>query len=194
MKTEEKIKWIGETIAQQRMNKGIQLGELAEKAGVSRQTLGKIENGSANPTVDTLWKIADCLDISFAALMAEKSNVNIKKLSESLEVRSQDGNFSVTPLFTSEKAVAFDTYLGTLAPNTEYESKPHRPGVVELLTVIDGALEVIVGEDSYTLENHDSMQFNGDCRHIYRNTGEKPACIHFVVYYLSSNRGHGAIF
>ena len=82
-----------------------------------------------------------------------------------------------------KKAVAFDTYLGTLAPNTEYESKPHRPGVVELLTVIDGALEVIV-ERTLTLENHDSMQFNGDCRHIYRNTGRSllASILSFTTY------------
>lgn len=184
MKSEENIKKIGETIALQRQNQGMQLVELAEKAGVSRQTLGKIESGTANPTVDTLWKIADCLDIPFASLIAEESDVSIKKAEELMEIRSQNGSFSAAPLFTSGKAVVFDTYIGTLEPNTEYKSTPHRDGVAEFLTIIDGELEVILENKSYHLNKQDSIRFRGDKPHVYRNPSDKIAYIYFVVYYV----------
>ena len=177
---------IGNIIHRHRLKQGLGAGELADKAGISRYTLSQIEKGGSNPTVDTLWKIADGLHLPFASLMAQISNdcdVSIKRSEEIPEVKSPDSAFAASPIFGHDTPAAFDTYIGTLQPLQQYESQPHRKGVVELLTVMEGCVEVEIDGSVYRLDKHDSMKFRGDRSHIYRNPGDRLAHIHFVIYY-----------
>lgn len=55
------LKTIGEQIKQRRKQLRIKQPDLAEIAGVSVNTLYKIERGQANPTLDVLYKIIEVL-------------------------------------------------------------------------------------------------------------------------------------
>lgn len=52
----------------ERMKKGFSQEELAFEAGVNKNTIWKIETGKVSPTVETLAKIAEALDIDFTTL------------------------------------------------------------------------------------------------------------------------------
>jgi len=52
----------------ERMKKGFSQEELAFRAGLSRNSIWKIETEKASPTVETLAKIADALEIDFVTL------------------------------------------------------------------------------------------------------------------------------
>ena len=45
-----------------RVEKGLSQQELAERSGVTRQTIGLIENGNYNPTLNLCIRIARVLD------------------------------------------------------------------------------------------------------------------------------------
>jgi transcriptional regulator with XRE-family HTH domain len=49
-------------IKEKRKEKGISLNQLAEKTGINKGNLSKIENGHTNITIKTLKKIAKALD------------------------------------------------------------------------------------------------------------------------------------
>lgn len=55
---------IGEKIRKDRLLQNMSLRELARKSGVSKSTLSDIENNKTNPTMTTLEKIADALEIN----------------------------------------------------------------------------------------------------------------------------------
>jgi len=48
------------------------LEELAEAVGVSRETIGKIERGTAAPLFETAERIALALDVSASSLFTER--------------------------------------------------------------------------------------------------------------------------
>ena len=54
-------KHVGEVIRNQRKSLGITQPHLAELAGISTNTLYKIERGQANPTLDVLHKLLEVL-------------------------------------------------------------------------------------------------------------------------------------
>ncbi len=58
-----------ERIQMLRKKAGWSQEKLAEKLGVSRQTISKWENGAANPGMDRLQDLADALDITMAELL-----------------------------------------------------------------------------------------------------------------------------
>lgn len=174
---------IGSVLKKCRVDRGLTLETLAKQVGVSRYTLGQIENGSANPTLSMVWKIADGLSIPVSALLTEDSDVALKRSDNLLEVSSSNKAFSVTPVFTSKSQVIFDTYIATIKPFSEYESNAHNTGVTEMVTVIDGNVELVVDGKTFSLSKLDSIKFRGDRKHIYRNNDDTTAFLHFVVSY-----------
>lgn len=67
-KGDDKMK-LYERIQMLRKKAGWSQEKLAEKLGVSRQTISKWENGAANPGMDRLQDLADALDITMAELL-----------------------------------------------------------------------------------------------------------------------------
>src|SRR5690348_18339603 len=54
-----------------RIARHLSLSELSRATGISKATLSSIENGRANPTVDTLAGLAGALRVSMAELLEE---------------------------------------------------------------------------------------------------------------------------
>ena len=48
------------------------MGKLSELSGVSQVMLSQIEKGESNPTINTLWKIAGGLPVSYTTLLHEQ--------------------------------------------------------------------------------------------------------------------------
>jgi DNA-binding XRE family transcriptional regulator len=52
------------TLIVERQARGISHEKLAQKAGISRQTIGKIESGIVNPTMLTVYKLVVAMDMT----------------------------------------------------------------------------------------------------------------------------------
>ncbi len=82
---------IGETIRNFRLQKGMSQGDIEKRTGLLRCYLSRVENGHTVPSLDTLAKIAESLEMPlghfFAENPAENGNgKNLPQLSEE-EVR-----------------------------------------------------------------------------------------------------------
>ena len=52
-----------------RMERNLSQGQLAKEAGISKAMLSDIEKGGSNPTINTIWKIANGLNVPYTKLM-----------------------------------------------------------------------------------------------------------------------------
>ena len=76
---------IGTTIRAYRLQKGLSQGDIEKKTGLLRCYLSRVENGHTVPSLDTLAKIAQALDLSIAQFFADDSlgrQFNTQKLSD----------------------------------------------------------------------------------------------------------------
>ncbi len=55
---------IAENLKTLRTERNLSLGQLAELSNISKVMLSQIEKGDTNPTINTLWKIANGLKSS----------------------------------------------------------------------------------------------------------------------------------
>ena len=69
------ISEIGATIRKRRELLGLLQPQLASISGVSTRTIQLVEMGKANPSIDTLIKIADPLGLTVKLLLKETSKV-----------------------------------------------------------------------------------------------------------------------
>ena len=78
----------GQVIGLLRTRHGLSQEVLSGLAGVARSHLAMIENGSKNPSVDTLWRISDALGMPLSELFrmveAETAKKNIRNAMELL--------------------------------------------------------------------------------------------------------------
>lgn len=58
---------IGENLKKARYDRELSLDKTSNLTGVSKAMLGQIERGESNPTVATLWKITNGLEITFSS-------------------------------------------------------------------------------------------------------------------------------
>lgn len=66
------VSGIGQVVKNRRKNLGITQSHLAELAGVSVNTLYKIERGEANPTLEVVAKIADVLGMELTLTVKKR--------------------------------------------------------------------------------------------------------------------------
>lgn len=62
-------KLVGRNVARLRREKGLTQEDVAERSGFSQQYLSSLERGRRNPTVITLFELAQALGVSHIALV-----------------------------------------------------------------------------------------------------------------------------
>jgi transcriptional regulator with XRE-family HTH domain len=61
---------MAERLRERRLELGLSLGDLAERSGVSKAMIGKVEAGTSSPTAGVLGRLCSGLGITMSALMA----------------------------------------------------------------------------------------------------------------------------
>ncbi|HEY1254608.1 MAG TPA: helix-turn-helix transcriptional regulator [Terracidiphilus sp.] len=76
---------IGTAIRTHRLQKGLSQGDIEKKTGLLRCYLSRVENGHTVPSLDTLSKIAQALDLPITVFFSEETagkQANLQKLSD----------------------------------------------------------------------------------------------------------------
>jgi transcriptional regulator with XRE-family HTH domain len=133
--------------------------------------LVSIEQGSANPSIATLLLISDALGIGLPALVAMDRSPGLRVTRAGTAPvlwRGKLGGQAVLVAGTEPPDVT-ELWDWTLGPDESHTSEPHAAGTRELLLVLDGQLELRVGEQAEILAARDSASFAGDLPQGYVN-------------------------
>jgi transcriptional regulator with XRE-family HTH domain len=176
---------VGSNLRRLRTRRGLSLERLAQISGVSRAMLGQIELGQSAPTINVLWKIARALEVTFSALISARtqSGALVLRSAESKILTSKDRSFSSRALFPFDEPRRVEFYELRLAASSVEEADAHPPGTSENLVVTAGTLEIDVAGDTHRLETGDSILFEADTPHAYRNPGRVETVMYLVMTY-----------
>jgi transcriptional regulator with XRE-family HTH domain len=176
---------VGTNLRRLRTRRGLSLERLAQISGVSRAMLGQIELGQSAPTINVLWKIARALEVTFSALISSRSQAGalVLRASESKLLTSKDRSFSSRALFPFDEPRRVEFYELKLAAGAVEDADAHPPGTGENLVVTQGSVEIDVAGDTHKLEAGDSILFEADTPHAYRNAGRGEAVMYLVMTY-----------
>jgi transcriptional regulator with XRE-family HTH domain len=176
---------VGANLRRLRTRRGLSLERLAQISGVSRAMLGQIELGQSAPTINVLWKIARALEVTFSALISARtqSGAMVLRASESKILTSKDRSFSSRALFPFDEPRRVEFYELRLAASSIEEADGHPPGTSENLVVTAGTVEIDVAGDTHRLETGDSILFEADTPHAYRNPGRVEAVMYLLMTY-----------
>ena len=149
-----------------RQERAMSLGELARRSGLAKQTLSKIEQGTGNPTVETLAQLGAALDIPARRLLTEWGTPVFVQ-------RSDDGAWNRTREWTERllDETYGSGYVRTLILRLERTTaapeviRPHQAGTLHHVYIITGKLRTGPLADPVDLGAGDFVRFPGDVPH-----------------------------
>jgi XRE family transcriptional regulator, regulator of sulfur utilization len=176
---------VGARVRALREAMGLSLRELSARSGVSPPMLSQVERGETSPTLVVAARIAAGLELSLSQLLRldEGNHVAIVRAGDGRS-RSRGGHRidELTPSMPGQRA---DVSRHELAPaaTTGGPSDPpiHEPGSRETAIVLDGELTLEIDGERHVLEAGDSVTFDADLPHGFRNDGTAPARFIAVV-------------
>ena len=168
---------IGGRVRQGRNSRGWTLDQLAGRSGVSRRMLVSIEQGSANPSIATLLLISDALGIGLPALvdMDRSPGLRVTRVGSAAVLWQGKAGGQAVLVAGTEPPDVTELWDWTLGPGESHSSPAHAAGTRELLLVLDGQVELRVGQHAEVLASGDSASFAGDLPHGYVNASSAQA-------------------
>jgi XRE family transcriptional regulator, regulator of sulfur utilization len=169
---------LGKTIQRLRKTYNLSLSELAEQSGVAKSIISQIERNETNPTLATIWRLSQALDVSierFLATSDEEPFVEETKASATPIIVSEDGKVRLAIVGWIKTVEWLQWYDVTAEPGGVLEAEGHQRGSVECLTVISGEFEVRAGDETRRAGPGDTLRYRCDRTHIVRCLSGKPA-------------------
>lgn len=161
---------IANHVRSRRLEIGLNVGQLAGRAGISKGMLSKIENAQTSPSLATLERLSSALDMPvtsmFRGLAEERDAVFVKAGSGPEIVRKGTRAGHTYELLGTMRGPykRIEPLLVSLVESTEVFPLFQHPGV-EILYMLEGAMEYSYGREHYRMERGDTLQFEGDIPH-----------------------------
>lgn len=98
-----------------RTERSLTLGQLAKLSGISKAILSDIEKGGSNPTINTIWKIANGLNVPYTRLMEVKEpDGTVVRRSDTAEQSDETGVYRVHCYFQQRRTAILNCFTANL--------------------------------------------------------------------------------
>ena len=166
-----------------RRERRLTLDQLARRAGISRSMLIQIEQQRVNPTLATLVRLAQALDVGLAELveLGRRRRVRVVPRADVVELWSSPGGSSGRLLVGSDQLDRIELWDWRLEPGDVHEAEAHAPGTAEIVHVLDGELVLEVDGETHAVAAGESVVFSADADHSYRAAGTRALRLVMVV-------------
>jgi len=185
----DQLNYIGKRIKEIRLSKDLKLTEVATTAGVSKGLLSRVENGRTIPSLPVMFGIISALKESPATFF-ENINYNtnqpfyllIKKENYTPILKEDSVGYHYFNIISqSFKDITFNAVLLSLEPDAKRDLVT--TDGMEYIYLIDGEIEYRLNDILITMEQGDSLFFEGRVPHLKMNKTNKTAQI-LVIYLL----------
>lgn len=180
---------ISKRIKSYRLEKGLTLQELADLSGVTKGMVSQIENGRSIPSLTVLLSIVTSLQINlsefFKDINEEESIVLIKKKGtyESFQKEGSTGFAYERFITRTIKNSTIDIVFLTLEPNSTRDQVT--TDAYEYKYILSGEVDYLIADETYSLQEGDSLFFDGRLKHVPTNKSKKP-CKMLIIYFFNN--------
>lgn len=163
---------VGSRLAELRQERNLSVRALARASGLSANALSMIERSRTSPSVSTLYRLAEAMQVPVTAFFrvdASRQKIVFCKANERTHVPFNRGLW---------EGLGGENFLGRVEPfmltlESGGSSGPHSMlhSGHEFVLCLRGQLEYLVEGQRYVLQQGDSLLFAAQMRHRWRNTG-----------------------
>jgi transcriptional regulator with XRE-family HTH domain len=163
-----------------RNDRGMTMVELARRARVSQALISQVENERSDPSLETLRRIAEVLDVPLFDLFSDapKRRVSVLRATDRPSVTNPGTTLTYEKVSPSNGVL--EVLRGRLRARKASSESPHHHPAHECIVVETGELVVEINGEEVTLAAGDSCMFDSSLPHRYRNRTDHDAV--FLVF------------
>lgn len=184
----EDMSSVGERVRLIREEKGLTLADVASRTGFAPDYIGRIESNEVFPPLGTLIKLGKALDMNMGYFLSGGENKPYAMVRShqgtqiARRAASDDQKYGYTyhTLAPGKADRSMEPFLVTLEPSEEETLSSHEGQ--EFIYVLNGRMEVILGEDRLVLFPGDSIYYDSKIPHMVRCLDSPQARILAVLY------------
>jgi quercetin dioxygenase-like cupin family protein len=170
---------VGQKIKKARTAKKMSYDVLANETGFSVNFIKEVEAGKVTPPVGSLLQISRALEIDSGDLLKEEDGRMQDRIKAYTKRTDSYAYTTLTPGAENKHLKAFRVKIDAL---TDHEGVSYNHAGEEFVYVLEGRVEVVVGEHVNALGPGDSLHFNSGIQHLLRNVSEEDAELIVVIY------------
>lgn len=177
---------IGINLNKLRTERNLSLGQLAELCKISKVMLSQIEKGDTNPTINTIWKIANGLKVPYTALLEQQEHENpVIAKADTLMQTDDNDHYRVYCYYENTPQRNFELFQIELDVGHRMVSIGHSSKSREYAMVLSGELTVTTQGQKYVLGPDDAVEFDSSAEHIYFSSGAQLLRAVIINFYPS---------
>ena len=173
---------VGARLRELRVARGKSMRALARTSGLSTNALSMIERGRTSPSVSTLYKIADALEVPITAFF------RLEPPRQDIVFRKSDERTRITLTKGLWEGLGGESFVGHVEPFMITLSSGASSGPFgmlhsghEFVLCLSGSIQYEVEGFLYNLNAGDSLLFAAQLRHRWRNSGPETATAVIVL-------------
>jgi len=169
---------VGNKIRYLRKSNGLTLKQLARGCDLSANTISMVERSEVSPSIETLCKIAHALGVSPSSLFLEICTPTVVlQRAENSGVETNIAGQTLQILATAPQT----TGCMLAAPKTPDRAHEATDTRRHSILCMCGQVELELEGQTYCLNPGDSLAFNSDAFHRWRNTGESTGIAVLII-------------
>jgi quercetin dioxygenase-like cupin family protein len=168
---------LGERIHAMREKQKFDIEKLSQDTGYTTEYIRRLEEGKIAPPVGALIRIARALAVDTSTLLAEDTKKERRR-----SYRKRTKAYSYQTLTPGAEDSHLWAYMITLEPEKIHENVEYKHEGEEFVYVLEGRVELTVGERVSVLKKGGSLHFNSGVSHQLKNLSTKKSKLIVVVY------------
>jgi len=180
---------VGERVREVRQKKGLSLEDISQRTDIEVGYLKEIEQGAVSPPLGVLIKLAKALEMKMGYFISgeEDRPFTIVRASERKVISRYDSQkgkrygYQYESLAPHKKDRHMEPFLVTLLPSDTEEERSSHDGQ-EFIYVLEGTMEVRLGDEVYLLSPGDSIYYDSTVPHLVKCHGADKTKILAVLY------------
>lgn len=166
----------GSRLRHARETNRMSLGDVADRAGVTKSFLSRVERDETSPSVASLVAICDALALPMADLFSVPETTLVRRSDRPPLADLPKAADVVDTLITPARERHVTVIESQVAPGASGGTDLYTmPSEAEVCFVLEGAVEVRIDDDVFALQEGDALTFGAAAPHTWRNRSQKRA-------------------
>ncbi len=181
---------VGQKIKELREDKALSLEDVASRSNISASILSQIENHMVSPPLGTLIRLAKALEVPVGNFFEEECEEPFclirsgesKVVSRFASTEGFSYGYSYESLGYGKKDRKMEPFIVTLTPPEVPHVDPNQHAGEEFIYVLEGEVDIKLGEHEDVLKPGDSIYYNANIPHVVSCHGNSSAKILAVIW------------
>lgn len=161
---------VGARVRSLRRERGLTIEQLAAATGLTKGFISQLERDRTAPSLSSIARICDALGVRLSTIFEREPGAELVRREDRTTV---DSPHTLSYLLSSRDERRFQAIESEVGPGAGAGDELYSlPGEVEFVYVLEGTLELRVGDEVHVLRQGDALTYQLAKAHTWRNASK----------------------